>query len=58
MVKIAVKSAKLISMATMTSNWLWTTIYRRAFGSYRQELTRYTRVLSNSMQMLKSQMLA
>ncbi|MCL6755057.1 hypothetical protein KBT16_30425 [Nostoc sp. CCCryo 231-06] len=58
MVKSAVKSAKLISMATMTSNWLWTTIYRSAFGSYRQELTRYTRVLSSSMQMLKSQMLA
>lgn len=56
MVKSAVKSAKLMSVATMTSNLLWTTIYRSAFGSYQQEFTRYTRVRSSSMQMLKSQM--
>lgn len=56
MVKSAVKSAKLMSVATMTSNLLWTTIYRSAFGSDQQEFTRYTRVLSSSMQMLKSQM--
>ncbi len=58
MVKSAVKSAKLMSVATMTCNLLWTTIYRSAFGSDQQEFTRYTRVLSSSMQMLKSQMLA
>ncbi|MEH2023165.1 MAG: hypothetical protein V7K62_06105 [Nostoc sp.] len=58
MLKSAVTSPKLMSVATMASSWLWTTIYRSAFGSYRQEFTRYTRVFSSSMQMLKNQMLA